>query len=152
LQLTSERLAGNPVSAEQSNEKRCNAPQERMLEMPEVSKITLIFNYDFSRIIGNFNERIFALVESPANESTLGLVEVIARIGENHLKYNRLTFLPSEVCGIIHILHTTNIKQMSHHHYWQRLIFIRGAGVTARPLCGTGVRVRKIFYLIFHRL
>ena len=38
----SERLAGNPVSAEQSNEKRCNAPQERMLEMPEVSKITLI--------------------------------------------------------------------------------------------------------------
>ena len=123
-----------------------------MLEMPEVSKITLIFNYDFSRIIGNFNERIFALVESPANESTLGLVEVIARIGENHLKYNRLTFLPSEVCGIIRILHTTNIKQMSHHHYWQRLIFIRGAGVTARPLCGTGVRVTKIFYLIFHRL
>lgn len=120
--------------------------------MPEVSKITLIFNYDFSRIIGNFNERIFALVESPANESTLGLVEVIARIGENHLKYNRLTFLPSEVCGIIRILHTTNIKQMSHHHYWQRLIFIMGAGVTARPLCGTGVRVRKIFYLIFHRL
>ncbi len=123
-----------------------------MLEMPEVSKIILIFNYDFSRIIGNFNERIFALVESPANESTLGLVEVIARIGGNHLKYNRLTFLPSEVCGIIRILHTTNIKQMSHHHYWQRLIFIRGAGVTARPLCGTGVRVRKIFYLIFHRL
>lgn len=29
------------ASAEQSDEKRCNAPQERMLEMPEMGKINI---------------------------------------------------------------------------------------------------------------
>ncbi len=53
---------------------------------------TLIFDSCFPHLLGNFNERNIALVENPAYESTLGLVEVLRHNPHNSKSSLGLSF------------------------------------------------------------